>query len=116
MKEETFRLVSTLEFDLTLAEEVFPTRVEIFHSTRSIPTYRARIWQVEGYRIQPIFPQDEKTGEPLNEASDEDILIERTWYVDRDFSAFEAQSVEDAEKQVLDALDRFFNKAQGNEN
>jgi len=51
----------------------FRFRVEIVRIQDRKPRYRARVWRIEHYRIQPTFPQ--KRGRPSEEPCDELLLV-----------------------------------------
>ena len=53
----------------------FRLRVEIWQDQRSRGRYYALGWRYEHYRIQSTFPQDENTGLPLDDPSDEEVII-----------------------------------------
>ena len=45
-----FKLIRTLEFDLTRGDEMWPTRVELYQSLEKPKVFRCRLWQAENYR------------------------------------------------------------------
>ena len=111
VRSPLFELRSTHEVDLEFGDDAFPTRVEILRSTVDPTIYRARIWQLEPYRIQSTFPQDD--GRPAHDPSDEELLIERSCFAKPDLSTFKADSDEDALDRALAALHQWLVNAFG---
>jgi hypothetical protein len=100
-----FELVRTLGFDICLGGDDFRLRVEIFQALDDPQYYRAEIWRVEAYRIQPTFPQDE-AGRPAHETADESVLVGWGDLVDLDLDNINASDPEAAMKKVLQSLER----------
>lgn len=48
-------------------------RVEVLRRGVGTPSYFARVWRVESYRVQPTFPQRDSA--PVSDAVDEQILV-----------------------------------------
>jgi hypothetical protein len=69
-----FELVKTVEVDLTLGDEMWPTRIEILRDTERQDLFRCRVWQLELFRIQSTFPQS--GGKPAHEPSDHSLIVE----------------------------------------
>ena len=102
-----FEHVGLYEFDLEFGDDLFPTRVELLRDV-NVPThYRARIWQLEIYRVQSTFPQDEGTGEPLDAPSDENLLVERSPFSGGRLDSFTAASDEEATTRVATEIEGF---------
>ncbi len=100
-----FELIQTFEFDMTLGEAFWPTRVELYRS-ESIPNlYRCRVWQCEHFRIQSTFSQKSADG-PAHGSSDELILVDYSHYLTCDWNpaAFKASSPIEARELVEHAL------------
>ena len=108
-----FELIETFEFDMTLADDCWPTRIELYRATESPNLYRCRVWQAESYRIQSTFPQ--AAGAPAHEPSDEVVLVEYSSYLRCDWnpSSFEASSPSAARELVEKALLAFLDHATG---
>jgi hypothetical protein len=106
-----FTLIETFEFDVTLGDSSWPTRIELFRAIETPDLYRCHVWQVEHYRLQSTFPQ--KGGSPAFAPADEEILVEYSLYLkgDWDPAGFEASSPEDARRMVEDALLAFLDHA-----
>ena len=102
-----FRLVETFELDVTLGDDSFPLRVELFGAADRSDLFRCRVWRGEHHRIQPTFPQ--RGGRPAHEPSDELILVDCTgdlrsaW----DPAGFEADSPDAARRLIEEALSAF---------
>jgi len=69
-----FELVKTVEVDLALCDETWPTRFEIMRDTERQDFFRCRVWQLESFRIQSTFPQS--GGTPAHLPSDHGIFVE----------------------------------------
>ncbi len=108
-----FELVRTVEVDLEIEEDSWPVRIELFRDRDDDETYRAHVWLLETFRIQPLYPMDEE-GEPQEAPADEDLLIEWNRNLDADLDAFTAASDEEALAIVLASLDDFATQAAGN--
>ena len=104
-------LVGTYEFDLQFGEDGYPTRIELFRATDVPNHYRARLWQIEHFRIQATFPAEE--GQPLDDPGDEEFLTERSHYQKQALAGFHATSTEDAIQQVIEGLVEFLGQAVG---
>ena len=106
-----FELIETFEFDMTLGDDCWPTRVELYRAAENPTLYRCRVWQAESYRLQSTFPQE--GGSPAHAPSDEVVLVEYSSYLrsDWDPSSFEASSPGAARKLVEEALMAFLNHA-----
>jgi hypothetical protein len=88
-----FELVKTVEVDLALGDEKWPTRFEILRDTERPDLFRCRISQLELFRIQSTFPQS--GGKPAHEPSDHRLIVEwdgpRAGHYD-DFVAADAEA------------------------
>ncbi len=58
MTSAVFELIQTFEFDMTLGDDSWPTRVELYQATTQPNLFRCRVWQAEFYRMQSTFPQN----------------------------------------------------------
>lgn len=107
---EVFKLVTTLEFDLVVAEHFLPTRVELFQDTERKRHFRCRMWERDLYHLQLTLRRQEQNKGRRRLESDEEILVERTWELSSRFEDFEADSPRSAIKLFLDALKRYLNR------
>lgn len=104
-----FRRIETLEFTVVPSgddEEPLELRLDVLRVAQT-NTYRARLWQIECFRIQSTFPQNQDTGSPLDQPSDEDILVGRSDFLSEDLSAYEASSDEEAIETAMQSIRRF---------
>jgi len=69
-----FELVKTVEVDLSLSDETWPTRIEVFRDTERVDFFRCHVWQLEPFRIQFTFPQEQ--GQPAHSPSDHLLMVE----------------------------------------
>ena len=91
-----FELLRTFEVDLEIEEDAWPVRIELYRDKEDEAHFRARVWLLETFRIQPTFPQRED-GLPQDDAADEDVLVEWSYNLGEDFNSFSAESEEDVE-------------------
>ena len=103
----------TVEVDLEIEDDAWPVRVEIYRDDEDESNFRARVWLLETFRIQPTFPQGE-TGLPQEDAADEEVLIEWTYNLGPEFESFHAESDAEALSIVLAALENFATQLSGN--
>lgn len=112
VRSAIFEHIRTFEVDLEFGENLFPTRIELFRDMGTPGRYRARFWQLENYRIHSTFPQDPTTGDPLDEPSDEELLVERSHFGTTELRAFSASSdqaaIEHASAILQQSLDHAF--------
>jgi hypothetical protein len=106
-----FELVKTVEVDLQLGDEMWPTRFEILRDTERQDHFRCRVWQLEMFRIQSTFPQ---TGErPAHQPSDHTLIVE--WegaHVGR-YDDFVAADADAALKKVIEDFCKFLEHTTG---
>jgi len=95
-----YELKQTLEFDVTLGEEDIPIRIELFESVESDGHFRALFWERELIRLTPTFPQDDSGGP--EHTCDDTLLLERSSILERTYNDFQADSVSDAVRTVLE--------------
>ena len=69
-----FELVKTVQVDLSLLDETWPTRIEIFRDTERSDFFRCHVWQLERFRIQSTFPQER--GKPAHHHSDHLLMVD----------------------------------------
>ena len=104
-----FELVKVIEVDITVGDDLIPTRIEILQDTARSDFFRCRVWELERFRLIPRFPMDEN-GTPLH-ISDDVIQVERsTTYAifnKLDYRGFAAANVEAAVQMVIDDLKSF---------
>lgn len=96
-----FQQYEVFEVDLTVGQEMHPTRVEIFKELGSDDHYRVRIWQIEMFRISPTFPQDSRTGVPSHAFTDESLMIQREWLLKENHLSFRGTSIEEVRQTIL---------------
>jgi hypothetical protein len=113
MSTTIFELLRILEVDLEIEEDAWPVRIELYRDKEDEAHFRARVWLLETFRIQPTFPQNEQ-GLPQDEVADEDVLVEWSYNLSEDFNSFSAESEEEALQQILGALEEFAAHATGN--
>lgn len=102
-----FELVKTIEFDIQIGDDSFSLKLELFCAVSDTQRFRARIWRLENYRIQPTFPQDEITSKPSHEFSDETIFVDTALWLSKNYDDFQAETADKAIQIVLDDF-RFF--------
>jgi len=102
-------LVRTLDFEMTVGDEVWPIRIELYQGIADGSWFRCRVWQVEFYRIQSTFPQDGGR-RPRHCPSDEMILVDWSTNLPREAVWFQAgtpeQAIERVLASILEALER----------
>lgn len=108
-----FEIVDTFEFDMSLGDDSWPTRVEIYQAAGNPHWFRCRVWQSESYRIQSTFPQ--AGGLPEHAPSDEVVLVDYSNYLRCDWepSGFEASSPKEARQMVEAAILAFLDHSTG---
>lgn len=106
---DVFKLVTVLEFDLSLGDQFLPTRIELFQDTERPRQFRCRMWERELFRIQGTLPQNAKH-RPNDPPSDEELLVERTWELSDKFEDFEAPNPKAALKLFLDSLEKYLKR------
>ncbi len=100
-----FELVKTVELDLALCDEIWPTRFEILRDTERQDFFRCRVWQLETFRIQSTFPQ---SGDgPSHQPSDHRILVEWEGRNVGGYKDFMAASAEAALRIVIEDFREF---------
>jgi hypothetical protein len=103
VKSDVFKLIATLEFDLELNNHFLPTRVELFQDTERKNRFRCRLWERELCRVRMTLPAT-GASKIKHPASDEEILVERTWELSDEFEDFEAATRQQAMRLFLDSL------------
>jgi len=99
-----FHLARTIEVDLQIEDDAWPLRIELYRDSADETHFRARVWLLEAFRLQPTFPQTE-SGLPTDEPTDEELFVEWTYNLERDFDSFEADSDEEALDLVLSQIE-----------
>lgn len=99
MVADVFVLERSLEIDIEISDDVETFRVEILRARLRPERFRGRLWRVTMVRAVASFPQDDE-GEPT-ESFDADQLEGADELLGRDYTSFEAASIDDAEAQVL---------------
>jgi len=108
-----FELLRTVEVDLEIEGDAWPVRIDLYQEQEDETHFRARVWLLETFRIQPTFPQSDQ-GLPQDDAGDEDVLVEWSYNLNEDFNSFNAENEEEALAQILAALEDFAAQATGN--
>ena len=76
-----------MEVDLDIEGDAWPVRVELYRDREDANHFRARVWLLETFRVQPTFPLGHD-GEPQDKAGDEDVLVEWSYNLADDFDSF----------------------------
>jgi hypothetical protein len=108
-----FELTKTIEFDLAFAEDCFSLKVELFQDVSDTRRFRARIWRLEMYRIQPTFPQKEADSQPVDDPSDETIFVDTALWLAKNYEDFRAETPDSALQMILNDLKDFLVRASG---
>lgn len=110
---DVFKLISTVEFDLEIHGHFLPTRIELFQNTERDGIFRCRLWERDLFRLQSSPQHDAGTGPQELEATDEEVLVERTWELSDSFECFEADSTDHALRLFIDAIENFLRRIPG---
>jgi hypothetical protein len=113
VKSETYELIKTVEFDVSIGDDAFILRVELFRVASDHNYFRAHIWRREFFYIQSAFPQDDKTHEPIDPPSTENILVDYSYQLSGKYSHFQAESPAAALQVILDDFKRWLEHIQG---
>jgi hypothetical protein len=108
-----FELLRTVEVDLEIEGDAWPVRIELYQEQEDESHFRARVWLLETFRIQPTFPQTDE-GVLQEDAGDEDVLVEWSYNLSEELNSFNAENEEEALAQVIAALEDFAAHATGN--
>lgn len=108
-----YELLRTLEVDLEIEGDAWPVRIELYRDREDETHYRARVWLLETFRIQPTFPQSDD-GLPQDDAGDEDVLVEWSYNLREEFDSFIADTEREALDRVMAALEDFVAHVAGN--
>jgi hypothetical protein len=92
-----------LDFEMTLGDEMWPVRVELYQGIVDKSWFRCRVWQAENYRIQSTFPCD-SSGKPQHDPSDEVILVDWSTSLPEELEWFQAETPERAIAHVLASI------------
>lgn len=95
-----FELIKTVEFDLTLGEEILSIRFELFQGTERKDHFRCHMWELEFFRLTPTFPMDDK-GQP-QDVSDDIGMAERSTKLSKSYDDFIAPDPDTALHMVLE--------------
>ena len=106
VKSQIYELIKTIEFDAEIGDDGFLLRVELLRANSDPNYFRAHIWRGEFFRIQSTFPQDAKTHEPIDPASDEIIFVNYSYQLQGKYSHFHAESETAAMQMILDDFQR----------
>lgn len=108
-----YELLRTLEVDLEIEGDAWPVRIELYRDREDETHFRARVWLLETFRIQPTFPQTDE-GLPQDDAGDEDVLVEWSYNLREDLDSFVAENEQEAFETVMSALEDFVAHLAGN--
>jgi len=100
-----FELVKTVEVDLALGDEMWPTRFEILRDTERQDRFRCHVWQLEHFRIQSTFPQT--GGRPGHEPSDHRLNVEWVGPHVGHYDDYVAADADAALRKVLEDFRKF---------
>ena len=107
-----FELVKVIELDITLGEETFPTRIELFREGAQGHYFRCHVWQLELFRLQPSFPRHED-GQPAH-ISDDVLMVDRGIAFHKlDYDGFTAPDADSALEMIIQDLDNFLSHVTG---
>jgi hypothetical protein len=102
VRSAVFKCVRVIELDVQLGEGTVTFRIELFQDTQRKRHYRARLWELELFRLRPTFPQD-KSGRP-KDIADDMLMAERSWSLSEEYEGFMASSPDSALKFILKGL------------
>ncbi|MCF7707641.1 MAG: hypothetical protein K9N52_01925 [Verrucomicrobia bacterium] len=107
IESDIFRLIETIEFDLTICNHFFPVRIELFQNTETPSQFRCRMWEREFCHMQDaLISHDEER--PCRDEFDEEIMVERTWEISDEFEDFEAPNPEKALEIFISNVTDYF--------
>ncbi|HEX2679733.1 MAG TPA: hypothetical protein VHQ03_00405 [Candidatus Dormibacteraeota bacterium] len=106
-----YELVKTVQLNVSLGDDSFALKVELFQEAADNHRFHADIWRNELFRIQSTFPQDPSSGRPLHNPSDEMILIDWSTNLVGDYSVFNAESAAAALDTVVQDIQNALDKA-----
>lgn len=98
-----FELVRTIEFDITLGEDVFPLRLEVLSDTEDRNRFRCRIAEHESYDVQPTFTMDKQSSAPLHGSCSVLLLVgdNAPFLLGPEFDDFNATDTDDATRKAV---------------
>ncbi|GEM_PF-812978 len=103
-KTSFFKLVGTYELDLDLGPQLnFSLRLELFKDTERKGWFRAHVWELEYFNLEPTFPSS-KNGKSRRCKSSEKIMLERITQLTGNYGCFEAESKKDALLMIVTDL------------
>lgn len=104
-----FKLVTTLEFDLSVGDHFLPTRIEVFQDTELETHFRCRMWERDLFHLKPTsLVGREKSVEEAE--FDEEVLVERTWEISKKYEDFKAPDAETAVNNFIESLEEYLQK------
>lgn len=79
--------IREVKFSVQLDDTEVEIRIELLEDCKEKHTFKARVYRLENYRIQPTFPQ--KKGKPSHKPCDEKLWVEDNflWISEDKFSA-----------------------------
>jgi hypothetical protein len=104
---DVFKLVETVEFDLSVCGKFVRARVELFQDTVRQRHWRCHLWELDFYHIEGTFRDKGRKKRPQ---SDEALITERTWEISSKFSDFEAPNARAAMKTFLDRFQQYLKR------
>ena len=105
MKTNFLKLVNTYEVDLELGPDLsFPLRIELFQDTERREWFRAHVWELEHFNLEPTFPVKSKIGKPKRYKATELLMLERSTQMKGNYGSFKAKSAQDALGKFLKDL------------
>jgi hypothetical protein len=110
--DSLYVLLKTAETDVAMGDDRFAVRVELFQNFHDTHQYRALVWRTELYRMQSSFPRDD-ANRPMHRPSDEQVLVDWSFYLEHRFNNFRAETSEDALQAVLADVRAAMHKARG---
>ncbi len=101
---QVFELVKKLELDIDSNGDACRIQLELFRHAVIKHRFRCRLWRLDFYRLQPSFPQDKK-GKPRHSETDEEFFVNWGFLLSRNYSLFEASTIERAIQIVMRDLE-----------
>lgn len=108
---DVFKLVDVVEVDLQIADKLIPTRIEVLQNTERKNHFRCHMWELNYFHLETSNLGAARKGKrPPRLASDEPVLVERTWELSSKFHDFVAGSKRAALKRFLDVLTTYLER------
>ena len=99
-----FELIRSVVFDVQIGNDRFTVKLELFQCVSDANLFRANLWGIELFNIQPTTRQPGESDDDSSEA----LFIDRSWWFseERDVS-FRATTPVHALQQALDDVKGF---------